>query len=140
MRKVDNTFRVFNAGRLSNEGIQFNVSTLSFENIVMNDGRILICSQHLTEIFSRCTIDWMTSGNIPNLSRLQMWNDFKFTNFDTHFNSWSHSYTSSQVSPDIWSSVRAVNLQISTANAWPYNFQLCLPHNPLLAPPARLRY
>jgi len=45
MLKVDNIFRVFNAGRLSKEDMASNLSTLSFENNVMNDGRILICSQ-----------------------------------------------------------------------------------------------
>jgi hypothetical protein len=40
--KVDNIFKVFNAGRLSKEDMPCKSSTLSFENTVMNDGRILI--------------------------------------------------------------------------------------------------
>jgi hypothetical protein len=88
----------------------------------MNDGRILIHLQQHTQNSSRCTMDWMASGNIPNLWKLSMWNDFNFTEFDTNFNSWSCSSTISQVSPRIQSSVRLVNLQISTTNAWLYNF------------------
>jgi hypothetical protein len=45
MLKVDSILRVFNVGRLSKEDMASNLSTLSFENNVMNDGRILIRSQ-----------------------------------------------------------------------------------------------
>jgi hypothetical protein len=67
MFKVDSIFRVFNVGRLSKEDKPFNLSTLSFENNGMHDGRILICVQENTQNSSRHTIDWMASGNVPNL-------------------------------------------------------------------------
>jgi hypothetical protein len=70
MLKVDSISRVFNAGRLSKKDIPPNLSTLSFERNVMNDGRILICSPKHTENSSRCTIDCMTSSNLANLSKL----------------------------------------------------------------------
>jgi len=136
MLKVDNIFKVFNARRQSKEDMQSNLSTLSFESNVMNDGRILIYLHLHTQNSSRCTIDWMASGNVPNWRQSKMWNDFNFTNF----NSWSHSSTISKFAPAIWSFIRGVHLQISAANAWPYNFQLGLPHNPLVDGPTRLRY
>jgi hypothetical protein len=67
MLKVDNIFKVFNVGRLSKEDIQSDLSSLSSKNNMMTDGRILIHSQSITEIFSRHTIDWMASGNVSNL-------------------------------------------------------------------------
>jgi hypothetical protein len=66
--KVDSIFRVFNAGRLSKE-YKCNLSTLSFENNVMTDGRILILLHFHTTNSSRYTIDWIASGNIPNLPK-----------------------------------------------------------------------
>jgi hypothetical protein len=65
MVKVDNTFKVFNAGRLYKEDKDCNLSTLSFENNVMNDG-IVIRELAITQNSSRCTIDWMASGNVSN--------------------------------------------------------------------------
>jgi hypothetical protein len=119
MLKVDSIFRVFNAGRLSKEDMRSNLSSLSFENTVMNGGRILIPSQDRTQNSSRRTIDWKASGSDINLEMSQMCNDFNFTSFETKYNSWSHCSTVAQGCPDIWSLVRVVNLPISTANAWP---------------------
>jgi hypothetical protein len=65
--KIDSIFKVFNAGRLSKEYMPSNLSTLSFENNVMNDGRILISTLYNTQNSSRLTIDWKASDNIPNL-------------------------------------------------------------------------
>jgi len=67
MLKVDNIFKMFNVGRLSKEDIQSNLSSLSSKSNVMTNGRILIHSQLITEIFSRHTIDWMASRNVSNL-------------------------------------------------------------------------
>jgi len=70
MLKVDNISIVFNVGRISKEDIPTNLSTLSFENNVMNDGKILTHSQKHIENSSRCTIDCMASSKLPNLSKL----------------------------------------------------------------------
>jgi hypothetical protein len=67
MFKVDSIFRVFNAGRLSKEDKTSKLSTLSFENNGMHDGRILICVHKYTQNSSRHTIDWMASGNVSKL-------------------------------------------------------------------------
>jgi len=66
MFKVDSIFRVFNAGRLSKEDKPINISTLSFENNGIHDGRILIRVQESTQNSSRHTIDWMASGNVSS--------------------------------------------------------------------------